>query len=222
MTKYNIYIICKEEKTYLAKVKELNLKYKAKICYTQWIPAVYLKLTSCNKKIINDLQTRYNTHKNKILAKLGCIAAHRNALLAIYMNKTNNNIILEEDSILSHKLPSPPKISCYMGGWIVPPQITQAGKKIPSINPKNGLNKINYDKFKILMTHALFIKTHEEAIDLFQTTITDKIKNYDIHLNSIQFFENYYYPPLFVQGKHKSEIDQNMNKNDQYSKLYGI
>ena len=222
MTKYNIYIICKNEEIFMKKAKEINSKYKSKICHIQWVPAEYLKLTQCNKKLLKDLQTRYNTQKNKILAKLGCIAAHRKALLAIYMNKTNNNIILEEDSDFSEKLPSAPPVSCYMGGWIVPLQTTKAGKVVPNVTPKKGLNTVDYKKFKILMTHALFIKTSDEAIELFQTTITDKIKNYDIHLSSIEFLEHYYYPPIFVQGKHISEIDKISNKNDQYSYYYGL
>ena len=222
MTKYNIYIICKNEEIFMKKAKEINSKYKSKICHIQWVPAEYLKLTQCNKKLLKDLQTRYNTQKNKILAKLGTIAAHRKALLAIYMNKTNNNIILEQDADFSSKLPAPPKVSCYMGGWIIPPQITKAGKVIPKVNPKNGLNKIQYGKFSVLMAHALFIKTYGEAIELFQTTITDKIKNYDVHLIDIEFLKEYYYPPVFVQGKHVSEIDKITNKNDQYSYYYGL
>lgn len=220
--KYNIYIICKNEKIFIKQSNKINEKYKGKICHIQWIPAEYIELTQCNKRVLKDLNTRYNTQKNKILAKLGTIGAHRKALLSIYMNKTNNNIILEQDAELSNKLPSPPKESCYMGGWIIPPQITKAGKIIPDVKPKNGLNLINYDKFKVLMAHSLFIKTHEEAMKLFQTTINDKIKNYDIHLIDIKFFKKYYYPPIFVQGKHVSEIDKITNINDQRTHLYGL
>ena len=222
MSKYNIYIICKTEEDFLEKSKEISSKYKAKICHIQWIPAEYLKLTQCNKKLVKDLDTRWNTEKKKILAKLGTIAAHRKALLAIYMNKTDNNIVLEADATLSHQLPNPPKVSCYMGGWIIPPQITKAGKVKINVHPKNGLNKIEYGTFSVLMAHALFIKTFEEAIELFQTTITDKIKNYDIHLKELQYFNYYYYPPIFVQGKHISEIEGNTNKNDKHTYLYGL
>ena len=222
MVKYNIYIICKTEEDFLEKSKEISLKYNSKICHIQWIPAEYLKLTQCNKKLIKDLDTRWNTEKKKILAKLGTIAAHRKALLAIYMNKTDNNIILEADATLSHQLPNPPKVSCYMGGWIIPPQITKAGKVKINVHPKNGLNKIEYDTFSVLMAHALFIKTFEEAMELFQTTITDKIKNYDVHLIDLQFLKEYYYPPIFVQGKHVSEIDKVTNKNDLRTHLYGL
>jgi len=222
MTKYNIYIICKNEEIFKEKMKEINLKYKSKICHIQWVPAEYLKLTQCNKRILKDLNTRYNTQKKKILAKLGCIAAHRKALLAIYMNKTKDNIILEEDSNLSSILPSPPKVSCYMGGWIVPPQTTNAGKVIPNVNPTNGLNEINYKDFKVIMTHALFIKTFEEAMNLFQTTINDKLKNYDIHLSDQESLKKFYYPPIFVQGSHVSDIEGVVNQNDKNSFNYGL
>lgn len=222
MSKYNIYIICKNEEIFKKKETYVNSKYKKQICHIQWIPAEYLKLTQCNKKLLKDLNTRYNTQQKKILAKLGCIAAHRKALLAIYSSKTNNNIVLEEDSVFGHNLPKPPKISCYMGGWIVPPQITKAGKVIPKVNPKSGMNKIDYSKFKILMTHALFIKSHEEAMKIFQTTVTDKIKNYDVHLNDIKMITNFYYPPIFVQDDHVSEIEGLKNNNDQYSSFYGL
>ena len=193
MGKYNIYIICKTEEDFLEKSKEISSKYKSKICHIQWIPAEYLQLTQCNKKLVKDLDTRWNTEKKKILAKLGTIAAHRKALLAIYMNKTDNNIILEADATLSHQLPNPPKVSCYMGGWIIPPHITKAGKVKINVYPKNGLNKIEYGTFSVLMAHALFIKTFEEAMELFQTTITDKIKNYDVHLIALRYFTSFYY-----------------------------
>tara|TARA_Y100000817_G_C16854674_1_gene543533 strand:+ start:1796 stop:2614 length:819 start_codon:yes stop_codon:yes gene_type:complete len=222
MGKYNIYIICKNEEIFNNKKKEINNKYRSRICHIEWIPAEYLQLTQCNQKLLKDLNTRYNTQKKKILAKLGCIAAHRKALLAIYSSKTNNNIVLEEDSVFASKLPVPPKESCYMGGWIVPPQITKAGKVIPDVKPIPGINKIEYDKFKMLMTHALFIKTHEEALKLFHTTIADKIKNYDVHLNDVKLINKFFFPPIFVQDDHVSEIEGLRNNNDQFSTFYGL
>ena len=222
MPKYNIYIICKTEEDFLRKSDEFNSKYKSKICHIQWIPAEYLKLTQCNRRMLKDLNTRHNTEQAKIIAKLGTIAAHRKALLAIYMNKTDNNIVLEADATLSAKLPTPPKVSCYLGGWIIPPQITKAGKVRIDVKPKKGLNSIEYEKFSVLMAHALFIKTFEEALILFQTTISEKIKNYDVHLIDLQFFDLYYYPPVFVQGKHISEIDMVTNKNDIRTHNYGL
>ena len=222
MPKYNIYIICKTEEDFLEKSKALLSQYKSKICHIQWIPAEYLTLTQCNRRMLKDLNTRWNTEQSKIIAKLGTIAAHRKALLAIYMNKTENNIVLEADATLSAPLPNPPSESCYLGGWIIPPQITKAGEVKVNVKPRKGLNTIEYGKFSVLMAHALFIKTFEEAMQLFMTTIAEKIKNYDVHLIDIEFLKHFQYPPVFVQGKHVSEIDKVTNKNDLRTHLYGL
>ncbi len=221
-TKYNIYIICKNEEIFNEKKRELE-KYKGKICHIQWIPAEYLTLTQCNRAILKKLNTLYNTKEKSIIAKLGCIAAHRKALLAIFSNQTRNNLILEEDATLSGPLPVPPKESCYMGGWIVPPHVSKAGKVKIDVKPKKGINKIDYEKFKVITTHALFVETPEEAMILLESTILpEKMKNYDIHLADCEMFDAYYYPPVFVQGKHKSDIEGKVNKNDEHTHNYGL
>ena len=208
VNKYNIYIICKNEEIFKKKAQKLHDKYKGKICHIQFVPAEYLTLTQCNQKMLKKLKTLHNTKKKSIIAKLGCIAAHRKALLAIYSNQTFNNLILEEDADLMSSLPLPPSKTCYMGGWIVPPKVTLAGKVKLNIKPKSGLNKINYDKFKIITTHALFIKDHDEAVKLLDMTIEpEKLKPYDIFLAQEKFFKDFYYPSIFVQESHKSEID---------------
>lgn len=220
--KYNIYIICKNEEIFNQKSRELE-KYKGKICHIQWIPAEYLTLTQCNRAMLKKLKTLYNTKEKSIIAKLGCIAAHRKALLAIFSNQTRNNLILEEDATLSGPLPVPPKESCYMGGWIVPPHVSKAGKVKIDVKPKNGINKINYEKFKVITTHALFVETPEEAMILLESTVLpEKMKNYDIHLADCEMFDAYYYPPVFVQGKHKSDIEGKVNKNDEHTHNYGL
>jgi len=208
VNKYNIYVICKNEEIFRNKAKILNDKYKGKICHIQWVPAEYLTLTQCNRPLLKKLKTLYNTKKKSIIAKLGCIAAHRKALLAIFSNQTHNNLIIEEDAGLMNTLPLPPGKSCYMGGWIVPPLISHTGKVKIDISPHRGINKIDYDKFKIVTTHALFIKDHDEATELLDMTIQpEKLKPYDIFLANEMFFKDFYYPSIFVQESHKSEID---------------
>ena len=208
VNKYNIYIICKDESTFRDKATLLTKQFSSKLCHVQWVPAEYLTLTQCNRKLLKKLKTLYNTKKKKIIAKLGCIAAHRKALLAIYSNQTHNNLILEEDAELSSRLPYPPKHSCYMGGWIIPPKISRAGKQAVHVKPKSGLNSIDYQRFKIITTHALFIKSPEQAANLLDQTIEpEQLKPYDIFLADHQIFTRFYYPPVFIQGSHKSEID---------------
>ena len=224
MTKYNIYIICKSEDIFLEKSKKLSEKYKSKICHIQWVPAEYLTLTQCNKQMLKKLKALYNTKQKSIIRKLGCIAAHRKALLAIYSNQTHNNLILEQDADLINTLPNPPKESCYMGGWIVPPRITRAGKDKITIKPKKGLNKIIYDKFKIITTHSLYITTPEEATNLLDMTIKpEKLKPYDVFLAEEKYFKYFYYPSIFVQESHVSEIDDKGADLNYYRTLnYGL
>ena len=139
------------------------------------------------------------------------------------LNQTYNNLILEQDAELMNTLPSPPSKSCYMGGWIVPPQISKTGKVKLKVNPTRGLNKINYDKFKIITTHSLFIKDHDEATSLLDMTIQpEKLKPYDIFLAQEQFFKEYYYPAIFFQSEHKSEIDNKVNLNNIRTYNYGL
>ena len=214
-SQYSVYIICKPGE-YESKINSLS--HKPQVASIKLIPAQYLHN---NGIVLKDLLTRYNTKTDKIISKLGCIASHRMALLAIYNNKTKNNIILEADAKLIGDLPGPPDKSCYLGGWLGP---TTFQKKEPPIviKPTNGMNEIHYDKFRVIMTHSLFIKTPEEAMEILQSTFIPKIRNYDIHFSNLQVVKYYYYPPVFVQGKHESEIDKKTNKNHELSKNYGL
>ena len=220
---YNIYIICKNKKIFQEHVDVLQ-KYHRKIHSYHFVKAVFLKPTPTNKRKTQKLKTRYNTSMKARLRKLGCIYAHRNALRMIAKDRTDNNIILEEDATLDHLLPNPPKKSTYLGGWIIPPQITLAGKqKIKIPNLKSGLNEINYAKFQVMMAHAYFLKHHEKASEILKMIESpEPIKNYDIFLSDNQFLKQFYYPAIFVQSKHASAIDEGTNKNDQRTKNYGL
>lgn len=221
MGKYNLFIITKDMETFNIKKKKL-LKYTAKINLIKWIPAEYIALTNENNHVINDLQTRYNTSEKRILGNLGNIAAHRKALLSIWNNKTNNNIILEQDFKFTHSLPEPPSKTCYLGGWIIPKKISDAGKIKVDLHLKRGLNKINYDKFGVIMTHAIFYKTFGDAFKIFKKSFK-KTKNWDIFLKNEQFISYFYYPEIFIQNNESaSEITHKKNKNDKYSINYGL
>jgi len=220
---YNIYIICKNKKIFKDRVKTFQ-KYKGRIHKFTYVPAVFLKDTAKNRKLTQKLNTRHNTLMKNRLRKLGCIFAHRNALRKIVKAKTDHNLILEEDATLDHILPTPPKKDAYMGGWIIPPQITLAGKKKVNVpHLKSGLNEINYGSFSVLMAHSYYLEDHQHAskvLDVIEGP--QKIKNYDIFLINHKFINEFYYPAIFVQSQHMSAIDGKVNKNDQRTKNYGL
>jgi len=224
---YNIYIICKNKKIFKDRVKTFQ-KYKGRIHKFTYVPAVFLKDTAKNRKLTQKLNTRHNTLMKNRLRKLGCIFAHRNALRKIVKAKTDHNLILEEDATLDHLLPTPPKEDAYMGGWIIPPQITLAGKKKVRVPPnlksgKSGLHEINYGSFSVLMAHSYYLEDHQHAskvLDVIEGP--QKIKNYDIFLINHKFINEFYYPAIFVQSQHMSAIDGKINKNDLRTKNYGL
>jgi len=221
---YNIYIICKTQKIFKERVKTLEAYKGTKIHRFYHVPAVFLKDTPHNRSLTQKLNTRHNTLMKNRLRKLGCIFAHRNALRKIVKKKTDHNVILEEDATLDHVLPNPPKESAYLGGWIIPPQITLAGKKtirIPDLKP--GLNEIKYDLFQVLMAHAYYLKSHEQAHEILESLERPgKVKNFDVHLINHRFLDKFYYPAIFVQGTHVSEIEGKVNQNDVRTQNYGL
>ena len=221
--KYNIFIICKSKDIFNSH-KQTFKKYISKTHKLYHIPAVFLKDTPKNRQLTEKLNTRYNTTMKSKLRKLGCIYAHLHALKKIVRLKSNHNLILEEDATLVHTLPNPPNVSSYLGGWIIPPQITKAGKvPIKISHLKKGLNEINYKKFKVLMAHSYYIESYKSAQEIVKSIETNnKVKNYDVHLIDNEFIHKFYYPAIFVQSKHLSDIDQKTNKNDRYTENYGL
>ena len=73
------------------------------------------------------------------------------------------------------------------------------------------------------MAHAYFIKTVSEAHELLRSTLEpEKLKNYDVHLIDNEIIKKFYYPAIFVQSRHKSEIEGKVNKNDINTINYGL
>ena len=57
---------------------------------------------------------------------------------------------------------------------------------------------------------------------LLSTILPDKIKNYDIHLKEQKLLDKFYYPPVFIQSNHISNIDKKYNNNHSNSINYGL
>ena len=219
--RYHIYLIANTPK-----YEEFCQRYQSNplVDSISQIQPVYLDDCESNRLLISKLKTRYNTLIKTRLRKLGCIYAHKNALQMIVDKNHSNNLILEEDATMIRELPEPPQCSAFLGGWITPYHITKAGKIDPDIStPYEGLNRIDYCSCKMLMAHAYYLKEAKEANEILRTLLSeDPIKAYDHHLSDNQYIKNYYYPPIFVQGRHKSSIDLKPNKNHIRSIDYGI
>jgi len=232
---FNVFVITGSTEEYNKKCAMLKFPLQ---CYH--VPAQYLGDVS--ERVYKQMRTRYNIKRNHLKGKIGCMFAHHLALYFISkLYQTDNNIILEHDATLSDIkrlskfLKNPPKDPTYLGGWIINPlmkNINEPVKQYKNKKPSSTvINKINYDKFRILMTHALYIPTYVQAgkileLSEYQALVENKHKAMDHFYADNQFIKQFIYPPIFIQSGHISEIDgsrlKRKNNNDKLSINYGL
>ena len=232
---FNVYVITNSTDEYELKCKILRDKFNLQ-CYH--IPAQYLG--NVPERVYAQMRTRPNIKRNHLKGKIGCMFAHRLALYFISnLYLTDNNIILEQDASLSDVkelaafLKNPPKDPTYLGGWIINPLIKNIGEPVKEFynkKPKRGLNKIDYDKFKILMTHALYLPKYTQASIILRESEEQSArgihKAMDHFYAGNRYIKQFIYPPIFIQSGHISEIDGSRlkikNDNDLRSINYGL
>ena len=230
---FNIFVITGSTEEYKKKCAMLKFPLQ---CYH--IPAQYLGTVP--ERVYSQMKTRYNIKRNHLKGKIGCMFAHRLALYFISnLYLTDHNIILEQDATLSDIkelvkfLKNPPKNPTYLGGWIINPMIKNNNEQVQAFKnkkPKTGINTIDYSKFKILMTHALYIPKYQQAAQILekseQQAALGKHKAMDHFYAENHYIEHFIYPPIFIQSGHISEIDgsklKKTNKNDKLSINYGL
>ena len=232
---FNIFVITKSTEEYDKKCKFLPINLQ---CYH--IPAQYLS-NNVPERVYATMRVRHNIKRNHLKSKIGCMFAHRLALYYIsHMYLTDNNIILEEDATLDdikalkRFLKSPPKEPAYLGGWIINPLMKDIDKPVQfykNKKPKTGTNNINYDKFRILMAHSIYIPNYKQAGEIlklseYQALYEKKHKAMDHFYADNQLIKQFIYPPIFVQSDHVSEIDgsrvKKRNKNNLRTLKYGL
>jgi hypothetical protein len=232
---FNVFVITNSTQDYEEKCKILRGKFHLQ-CYH--IPAQYLG--DVPERVYAQMRTRPNIKRNHLKGKIGCMFAHSIALYFISnLYLTDHNIILEQDATLSDLkglakfLKKPPDKPAYLGGWIINPLIKNINEPVHAFShtkPKNGFNPIDYSKFKILMTHALYIPKYQQAAVILQESEEQAAhgvhKAMDHFYAGHQYIRQFIYPPIFIQSGHISEIDgsrlKKKNNNDKRSINYGL
>lgn len=161
---------------------------------------------------------RYNTLSKHKLAKIGNFASHIRALQMIVKNNLKNVMILEDDSS-DFKLPISLKNyphAVYLGGFMVAPKIKDIRKPINKRSFHNGINEINYDKFRILETRAYFVPNKEEAKRMLDVIMSaPSLKNTDIFYSNNELIKYFYYPALSLQTQ---GLESNIDNVNYYGK----
>ena len=165
----------------------------------------------------------HNIHPDQHLAKCGCLKSHLNILSYIITNRMNDVLILEDDALvgdLSELDKLPEDGVTYLGGYTAHKKMTQGPL---SLSFSDKINKIEYEKFRVLTTMAYYIPTHYVAGSLYDEILSRKRwRAIDVMLGEIKSVPFYlYYPALITERQNISQIRKDKSKKlcDKYYNL---
>jgi len=174
--------------------------------YTRWSATDYQDLPH-NHPIFNKMISYHsirNTNQHK--AKCGCFLSHTNIWRYIILNKLNNTLIVEDDAeqVMPLMDDLPRDSFTYLGGFFHNKKMTD-NTKINIIN-KEGVNLLDKDKYRILMTLAYFIPTWEVCQKMLEAVDKDRIRAIDVMMYNIDLPIYYQYPANYIEKDIPSTI----------------
>ena len=158
----------------------------------------------------------HNIHPDQHLAKCGCLKSHLNIWSYIITNRMNDVLILEDDAILKY-LPEGGKLPqdgvTYFGGYTANKKMTQGPL---NVSFTEVINKIDFEKYRVLTTMSYYIPTHYVAGSLYDEILNRKrFRAIDVMMGEIKNIPMYlYYPAPVIERKNVSQI-----RKDKTSKL---
>jgi GR25 family glycosyltransferase involved in LPS biosynthesis len=183
--------------------------------YTRWEATDYKDLP-LHHDVFRRMISYYNLSESEHRAKCACFLSHYNLLKHIVENKINNCLILEDDAQLVRHLPNPadlPRDSLiYFGGFFHHKLMTNNKKVVHE--SKEGVNKLDKSKMRVLMTVSYFIPTYEVAEKIIKYIDTLKrLRAIDVILYTVAIDTYYYYPSIYVERCLESQIRKNKKKH---------
>ena len=183
--------------------------------YTRWEATDYKDLP-LHHDVFRRMISYYNLSESEHRAKCACFLSHYNLLKHIVENKINNCLILEDDAQLVRHLPHPADLPrdglIYFGGFFHHKLMTNNKKVVHE--SKEGINKLDKTKMRILMTVSYFIPTYEVAEKIIKYIDTLKrFRAIDVIFFNIPVDTYYYYPSIYVERCLESQIRKNKKKH---------
>ena len=185
--------------------------------HTRWIASDYIDLKG-NPLI--DKMISYHSIRNTTqhLAKCGCWKSHTLLWRYIIDNKLNGTLILEDDAKLVNDLPEelPQDGITYLGGFFHNKKMTDNKKFVHT--SVNGINELNKDKMRILMTMSYYIPTWEIAKKMLQDVDKPRIRAIDVMMYGIDVPTYYQFPASYIESNLESMIrkDKKKHSNELY------
>ena len=165
----------------------------------------------------------HNVSRKNHLCKCACMLSHFDLWKHIVKHKLNGVTILEDDAMKRYfySTPLPADGITYLGGATFTPHMT--GKFI-NVDLQDGINKINFDDYRVLMTMSYYIPTYEIAqklIDFIESK--RRYRAIDVMLGELQKNDKtyLYYPAIYTERPNESQI-QSKSRNKFATKYYTL
>jgi len=181
--------------------------------YNRWLGTHHKELRDDDprfKKMISYHNINPIEHKSKV----GCMVSHLNIWKYIVMNKLDDILILEDDADPVRDIPGSSQLPedgvVYFGGITWNKKITDGAKKI---NFNSGINKINFDEYRVLQTMSYYIPKWEIAKEMIESIESrPRYRAIDIMMKEIPIPFYVWAPAVFVERPVKSQIRSKKNK----------
>ena len=202
----------------LDKAEDRWARYEGK-GYTRW-RATQIDDLPDNDWRYEKMSSYWNLNPLEHKAKTCCFISHLSLLEHIVKNKLENVLILEDDAVLVNELPDiselPTDGFTYLGGFTSHKRLTDGPLKVDysdEIEIKNGVNKIEHSKYRMLMMLAIFIPHWSIAYKMGNAVSLDKRwKAIDTLLYKTPKNQYMYYPACFSELPIESQIRPNKKK----------
>jgi len=167
-----------------------------------------------DKKLI----TYYNVSREYHLGCCACLLSHITLWKHIIDNKINNVLILEDDAVFNKEEFDEEVIFnfnnngiLYLGGFFHTIKMVQKKDKLIIPNSINGINFLDKNNTRILMTISYYIPNYKIAELMYNTIINLKRwRVLDSLMYHIPINNYYYYPAIFIEN---NQYESNIRKN---------
>ena len=191
------------------------------------------KLENVPEEFIKKMNKMYNISDNLFKAKVCQFYGYYQILKKIVSEEIDNVIICEDDAILkdTSSIIDPFKtddilllnsILHHPTSWKKNTKKYHHDNILPLINNfKEGINEIDYDKFKWSCCACIYYPTHQKCLELInEIDNSKKITTFDLWLSKHKIVKNLIYPSVFkIQDNGVSQIHKASGLIDNYKTI---
>ena len=191
------------------------------------------KLENVPEEFIKKMNKMYNISDNLFKAKVCQFYGYYQILKKIVSEEIDNVIICEDDAILKDKLPETfmPETTDILllnsllhhpNSWKKDTKKYHHDNILPLINNfKEGINQIDYNKFKWSCCACIYYPTHQKCLELInEIDNSKKITTFDLWVSKKKIIKNLIYPSVFkIQDNGVSQIHKAAGLIDNYKTI---